>query len=456
MAYLLVKVEDASEVKGYSMALVWISPHQAWASMMTEALEILSTCTSSGPDWPYILTQLYEDTNHVPLPKDKHLSILAQGKVESPCGQISQLEVCQLLSARLQVIYLVGLNGGDWSVTINLPEPLYGGSSFTTNEHLYMKIDIPSPILEEQDGANPPLGRGHTTQAIDMPKTPWKPRITLMAEVGELLTQGMTEDYDHEPEHSTMEKEPATKADISPPPKTEVPSLPLDTSSQASVPEGEASIESNPIHNSPTAVANSSCSDSPTMDFPELQANAHLAINHMLSIKRSLELERQQVIWDFEALLCQWEVEAAATNERAKIVHLRKDLQARVKCTKAVMKAKYDYRVAVQEARAIQCNDLEEAEATYSEALCKNAAAQSLHCRTLHGEHAKYMSELEERALEAENRSRQDFLSTHLAVLCHAPPSLKEHIHSSYNILLGNSSSPLQSVPSARVSQAQG
>ena len=37
MAYLLVKVEDASEVEGYSMAVVWISPHQAWASTMVEA-----------------------------------------------------------------------------------------------------------------------------------------------------------------------------------------------------------------------------------------------------------------------------------------------------------------------------------------------------------------------------------------------------------------------------------
>ena len=48
MDYLLVKVEDASEVEGYGMALVWISPHQAWASTMVEALEILSTCT---PQW---------------------------------------------------------------------------------------------------------------------------------------------------------------------------------------------------------------------------------------------------------------------------------------------------------------------------------------------------------------------------------------------------------------------
>ena len=235
----------------------------------------------------------------------------------------------------------------------------------------------------------------------------------------------------------------------------EVPALPLDTSSQASVPETEASIESNPIHDSPTAVAYSSHSDSPTMDLLELQADAHLAINHMLSIKRSSDLERQQAIQDFEALLHQQEAEAAATNERANIVHSRKDLQTRVKCTKAVMRAKYNYRVAVQEARAVRCSKLKEAEAAYSEALCNNVAAKSLHCATLHREHAKYMSELEEQALEVENRSRQDFLSAHLAILCHAPPSLKEDLHSSYNILLGNSSS-LQSIPSARVPQAQG
>ena len=199
----------------------------------------------------------------------------------------------------------MGLNGGDQSVTINLPGPLHRGSSVTTNKHPYIKIDIPSPTPEEQDGANPPLGRGHTTQAIAMPKTPWKPRVTLTAEVGELLTQGMTEDYDHEPEHSSTVKELATKADISPPLKMEVPALPLDMSSQASVPETEASIESNPIHDSPTAVAYSSHSDSPTIDLLELQANAHLAINHMFSIKRSSDLKRQWAIRDFEALLHQ-------------------------------------------------------------------------------------------------------------------------------------------------------
>ena len=292
MAYLLVKVEDASEIKGYGMASVWISPHQAWASTMEEALEILSNCIASGPDWPYILTQLYEATNHAPLPKDKHLSILPQGKAESPCGWISQLEVCQLLSARLQVIYPMGLNRGNQSVTINLPGPLHSGSSVTNNEHPCIKIDIPSPTPKEQDGANPPLGRGHATQVITMPKTPWKPRVTLTAEVGELLTQGMTEDYDCEPEHSAMVKELATKADTSPPLKMEVPALPLDTSLRPVFQRQRPPWKAIPSPILPQQWPIAAAVTVLQWTFPELQANAHLAINHMLSIKRSLDLKR--------------------------------------------------------------------------------------------------------------------------------------------------------------------
>ena len=100
MAYLLVCVGDTSEAQNYGMALVWISPHQVQASTVEEAVGILSVHISRGPDWPYALKQLYEGSNHTPLPEGKHLGILPQGKVEkSPYGQISQLEVCQLLSA---------------------------------------------------------------------------------------------------------------------------------------------------------------------------------------------------------------------------------------------------------------------------------------------------------------------------------------------------------------------
>ena len=90
----------------------------------------------------------------------------------------------------------MGLNGGNQSVTIELPGLLHSGSSVTTNEHPHLKIDIPSLTPEEQDSVNLPLGRVHATQAVAMLKTLWKPRVTLMAEVNKLLTLGMTEDYD--------------------------------------------------------------------------------------------------------------------------------------------------------------------------------------------------------------------------------------------------------------------
>ena len=181
MAYLLVHTEDDSEAESYGMALVWISPHQAWVSTMEEALGTLSACISSGPNWPYVLAQLYKGSNHTPLPKDKHLGILPQGKAEeSPYGQISQLKVHQLLSTRPQVIYLVGLNGSDQLVIIDLPEPLHSGSSITTDEHPHLQINIPLPTPEEPECTTLPLGRAHATPADTIPKTPWKPRITLM------------------------------------------------------------------------------------------------------------------------------------------------------------------------------------------------------------------------------------------------------------------------------------
>ena len=120
------------------------------------------------------------------------------------------------------------------------------------------------------------------------------------------------------------------------------------------------------------------------------------------------------------------------------------------------MKAKYDYRVAIQEARAIRCNELEESEAAYLEALSENMAAKSLQCTTLCREHAEHMHMLEGWALEAENKSHQDFLPAHQAVLHHAPQSLKENLHSSYHILLGQSSLSLQSIPFTRAPQAEG
>ena len=56
-----------------------------------------------------------------------------------------------------------------------------------------------------------------------------------------------------------------------------------------------------------------------------------------------------------------------------------------------MMKAKYEYRMAVQEARAERCTELEESEATYSKALSRNVATLSLQCAMLCQEHMEHM-----------------------------------------------------------------
>ena len=67
MAYLLVCTGHALGAESYGMALVETCPHQVRASTMEEAVGTLSTCISSGPNWPYVLAQLYEGSNHTPL-----------------------------------------------------------------------------------------------------------------------------------------------------------------------------------------------------------------------------------------------------------------------------------------------------------------------------------------------------------------------------------------------------
>ena len=309
-------------------------------------------------------------------------------------------------------------------------------------------------IPEEQDCTSPPLGKKGDNPTINWPKTPWKPRVTLMAEVNDLLDWGMMDNYDQELEHSAVEEAPATEADASQPLKMDTTVLPFDTSSQASAAETEASEGSNPIGVLTTAATYSSRSSSLIVELSKLQSDAHMAIHSIFTAKRSSDLQIQCAIWDYEASLHQPEAETTTTNVKAKVIHLRRDLRARVKCAKIVIKAKYDYRMTIQEARAERCTELEESEATYSKTINENMANHSLKSATLHQEHMEHMQELETYALKVENKSRQHFLVAHQAVLHQALPSLKENLHSSYSLLLGPSLSshqPLTLTPAPQV-----
>ena len=156
-----------------------------------------------------------------------------------------------------------------------------------------MRIDIPLLSPEEPECTTLPLDKVHAIPAATPPKPPWKPRISLTAEVDDLLTWAMVDDSSCKSEHSTAGKVATAEAVMSLSHKLEAPALPVDTSSQASMEEGEASLESNPVNVSPIMAVYSSCSASPMVDLTELQTDANLAADHMLSVKRSMDLKRQ-------------------------------------------------------------------------------------------------------------------------------------------------------------------
>ena len=247
----------------------------------------------------------------------------------------------------------------------------------------------------------------------------------------------MADELSHELEHSPTGKAITVEAVTSPSHKSEASPLPVDTSSQASMEEAEASLECLPANIFPITAACSSSSVSPSVDPTELQTNANMAANHMLHVKRSTDLKRQCVIWELGLLLCQSEVDKATYIKKAKVVHSREVLDAKVGCTRSVLKAKCNYWAAIQEAKMIRGNLLQKSEIAYSKAISKATALRSSQSAALHKEHVRLMQELEEQALREESKSHHDFLSTYQTALHHSPQPLKENLATSYHSLLG-------------------
>ena len=143
----------------------------------------------------------------------------------------------------------------------------------------------------------------------------------MATDVYNLLTWVMADGSSCEPEHSPTGEAVTMEAVTFPPHKSEASPLPVDTSSLASMEEVEACLECLPANVSPIATACSSSSASPSVDPTELRANANLAANHMLHVKRSTDLKRQCVIWELGLLMHQSEVDEAASIKKAKVLH---------------------------------------------------------------------------------------------------------------------------------------
>ena len=90
---------------------------------------------------------LNEDAQHVPLPKEGHLSTMIDSAPSTnACGHLCQLEICQLLQLEDQVVYPKGLNGGLEQVLTSLSEVLVQGMntlSEPAHETSFLSVDLP-------------------------------------------------------------------------------------------------------------------------------------------------------------------------------------------------------------------------------------------------------------------------------------------------------------------------
>ena len=205
IAFLLLQVENTMGDRHYGVSIIWVDPSQVRAASMEEIVGKLTACTSSGTDWPYTLVQLHEGTHHAPLPKDRYLGILPQrGAEATPCEQISQLEVCQLLATSPQVVYPIGLNGQDEPIRTSLLKPLASGISLTAGKPIYLGIDILSPPTEELDQKISPLGEVSTIIVASPYKSSMKSEGSMTMEVRNLLSWAVLEMSSCRSEHSSQ------------------------------------------------------------------------------------------------------------------------------------------------------------------------------------------------------------------------------------------------------------
>ena len=245
----------------YGLSTIWVNPYQDRVSTVEEVVKQLTALVSSGLDWPYALVQLNGDTCNAPLPREGHLSIQPEGGTSSAtCRRVSQLEVHQVLSMGLQVIYPVGLNGCKVPVIASLPKSLAKGANLLGGKPIYLKVDILQSTAEGTEWKVLPSG-DHSSILMATPIKATLPKaereVSMTMEVRELLSQVGLDISGHDSENSTPKS--LNPLVLLTPLLTKLEDIPrpVDTSSQVSAPDdaemGDASLEEIPTAPSPTA-----------------------------------------------------------------------------------------------------------------------------------------------------------------------------------------------------------
>ena len=175
--------------------MVWEHPYQVQVSSLDEVAKNLNLLTTSSGNWAYAFVWFNEDAQHVPLPKEGHLSAMINGvPSRNTCGCLHQLGVHQVLWWEYQVVYPEGLNRGLELVVTSQPESLAHGMSML-NEPAFLLVDLPKAMSGDQV---------HKVSAPYRSSTPTSPthltmehppkadsHISMTAEVQELLSHAV-------------------------------------------------------------------------------------------------------------------------------------------------------------------------------------------------------------------------------------------------------------------------
>ena len=127
---------------------------------------------------------------------------------------------------------------------------------------------------------------------------------------------------------------------MTPPQKPEGPLQLVDTSSQMSIEEAEASLEDIPANISPIAAISRSKSISPSMDLAENWTNANRTLDDLLNTKGSIGAWRQRAVWELGIILHQNESQTAASIKEAKVICSQATLDAWTACSRLILEAK--------------------------------------------------------------------------------------------------------------------
>ena len=335
VAFLLVlPKEGVVGERAYWLAMVWVHPYQARVSTIDSAAKQLPQLASTGPNWPYALVQLNRDAHHVPLPKEGHLSIMAE---ESTC-HVSYGEICQLLSSDSRVVYPEGLNGCQVLVVMTLSELLSNGMTMLEGGSTFLQVDLSQSARREQELKALSLSSGLSPTPAASPTRAFPPKvegqISMTMEVSELLSQAVLDTSGLASRSSTPKRPGSLAMATLLPLKPEGSAKLVDTSSQVSTPDDvemdDPTLEEINASLSPPVKALGPIREATSLDETRLQEQANKALGHLLATRSSINAHWRRQVSDFSIGLCQTESDVTEAIKEAKALctHTIREVEA--------------------------------------------------------------------------------------------------------------------------------